>query len=87
MPKSQIINVIARTLGGSEYNVSVDNRLTIAELKEVIAVQANGFSSQTMRLLKGMNALEDHQTLVEVSTQNLTEVETEFNRKGLQRPA
>lgn len=66
MSGPHVINLVARTLGGSEYPISVDDKLSVAELKEVIAAQASDFTASTMRLLKGMNALDDYDSLAAV---------------------
>ena len=64
---SRMINLVARTLAGSEYKVQVGAKATVRELKHKLCEQAKGFSVDEMRLLKGPVTLaDDSKTLAEV---------------------
>lgn len=61
-----MINLVARTLAGSEYKVQVGAKATVRELKHKLCEQAKGFSVDEMRLLKGPVTLaDDSKTLAE----------------------
>jgi hypothetical protein len=64
---SRTVNIVARTLAGSEYKVQVSTKCTVRELKQKLCEQAKGFNVDEMRLLKGPVTLDDdYKTLSEV---------------------